>query len=81
MGEVRQGLGTMADPAELVAAMTAIGLLQRGFTAAESAAETRRAGGAELHRLQMAHALAGAADMQGVPVVAGKFWLDIPELY
>ena len=65
MGEVRQGLGTMADPAELVAAMTAIGLPQRGFTAAESAAETRRAGGAELHRLQMAHALAGAADMQG----------------
>src|SRR5260370_14537210 len=54
----------MADPAELVAAMTAIGLLQRGFTAAESAAETRWAGGAELHRLQMAHALAGAADMQ-----------------
>jgi hypothetical protein len=45
VGEVRQGLGTMADPAELVAAMTAIGLLQRGFTAAESAAETRRAGG------------------------------------
>ena len=44
--------------------MTAIGLLQRGFTAAESAAETRRAGGAELHRLQMAHALAGAAEMQ-----------------
>ena len=41
MGEVRQGLGTMASPAELVAAMTAIGLLQRGFTAAESATETR----------------------------------------
>jgi hypothetical protein len=54
----------MASPAELVAAMRAIGLLQRGFTAAESAAETRRAGGEELHRLQMAHALAGAADMQ-----------------
>ena len=48
MGEVRQGLGTMAGPAGLVAAMTAmtaIGLLQRGFTAAGSAAETRRAGG------------------------------------
>jgi hypothetical protein len=43
VGEERQGLGTMADPAELVAAMTAIGLLQRGFTVAE----TRRAGGAE----------------------------------
>jgi hypothetical protein len=65
VAEIRQGLGTMADPAELVAAMTAIGLLQRGFTAAESAAETRRVGGAELHRLQMAHALAGAAGIAG----------------
>ncbi len=64
MGEVRRGLGTMADPAELVAAMTAIGLLQRGFTGTEQAAEIGQAGGEELHRLQMAHALAGAAEMQ-----------------
>jgi hypothetical protein len=39
VGEVRQGLGTMAGTAGLVAAMAAIGLLQRGFTAAGSAAE------------------------------------------
>lgn len=39
-GRGTPGLGTMVGPAELVAAMTAIGLLQ------------------------MAHALAGAADMQ-----------------
>jgi len=44
--------------------MTAIGLLQRGLTGAEQAAETSWVGGEELHRLQMAHALAGAAEMQ-----------------
>jgi hypothetical protein len=64
MGEPRQGLGTMASPAELVAAMTAIGLLERGFTGQEQAEAITRAGGVELHRLQMAYALAGAVEMQ-----------------
>jgi hypothetical protein len=64
MGETREDLGTMADPGELAAALTVIGLLQRGLTDAEQARETERAGGVELHRLEMAHALAGAAEMQ-----------------
>jgi len=41
-----------------------VGLLKRVFTGTELAAEADRAGGAELFRLEMAHALAGAADMQ-----------------
>jgi hypothetical protein len=64
MGETREDLGTMADPGELVAALTVIGFLQRGFTGAEQAREIKRAGGVELHRLEMAHTLAGAAEMQ-----------------
>jgi hypothetical protein len=64
MGEIREGLGEMADPADLVTALVQLGLLKRAFTGTELAAETGRAGGAELFRLEMAHALAGAADMQ-----------------
>ena len=64
MGEIREGLGEMADPADLVTALVQLGLLERAFTGTELAAETDRAGGAELFRLEMAHALAGAADMQ-----------------
>jgi len=54
----------MADPADLVTALVQVGLLERAFTGTKLAAETGRAGGAELFRLEMAHALAGAADMQ-----------------
>src|SRR5260370_12312867 len=54
----------MAGPADLVTALVQVGLLKRAFTGTELAAETDRAGGAELFRLEMAHALAGAADMQ-----------------
>src|SRR5260370_3638017 len=64
MGEIREGLGEMADPADLVTALVQVGLLKRVFTGTELAAETDRAGGTELFRLEMAHALAGAADMQ-----------------
>ncbi|RVX41089.1 hypothetical protein EDD27_3552 [Nonomuraea polychroma] len=39
MGAPREGLGTMADPAGLAAALVAIGLLKRSFTTAEPAAE------------------------------------------
>jgi hypothetical protein len=63
MGEIREGLGEMADPAVLVTALVQVGLLKRAFTGTELAAETDRAGGTELFRLEMAHALAGAADM------------------
>lgn len=70
MGEPREGLGTMADPAKLAAALVAIGLLKRSFTAAELASEAERAGGRELHRLELAHTLAGAADMPFL-IVAG----------
>ncbi|GLX02290.1 hypothetical protein [Microtetraspora sp. NBRC 16547] len=54
IGEQREGLGTMADPAELAEALVAIGLLKHSFTAAELAAESRRAGGRELHQLELA---------------------------
>ncbi len=54
----------MAGPAGLVTALVQVGLLKRAFTGTELAAETDRAGGTELFRLEMAHALAGAADMQ-----------------
>ncbi|WP_043637213.1 hypothetical protein [Nonomuraea candida] len=70
MGEPREGLGTMADPAELAAALVAIGLLKRTFTAAEMEAEAKRAGGREMHRLELAHALAGGAGKQ-TPLAGG----------
>jgi hypothetical protein len=63
MGEILEGLGEMADPADLVTALVQLGLLKRAFPGTELAAETSRAGGTELFRLEMAHALAGAADM------------------
>ncbi|MFB9205407.1 hypothetical protein ACFFV7_29725 [Nonomuraea spiralis] len=44
MGEQREDLVTMADPAKLAAALVAIGLLKRSFTAAELASEAERAG-------------------------------------
>ncbi|HUY51805.1 MAG TPA: hypothetical protein VMV92_39920 [Streptosporangiaceae bacterium] len=59
MGEIREGLGEMADPADLVTALVEVGLLKRAFTGTELAAETSRAGGAELFRLEMAHAWLG----------------------
>lgn len=53
-----------ADPAELAAALVAIGLLKRSFTAAELAAKAEQAAGRELHRSELAHLSADAADMQ-----------------
>ena len=47
MGETREGLGEMADPADLVTALVQLGLLERAFTGTELAAETDRAGGAD----------------------------------
>jgi hypothetical protein len=32
MGETREGLGEMADPADLVTALVQVGLLKRAFT-------------------------------------------------
>ena len=54
----------MADPAELVEAMRVLGTVDRGFTASEATAAARGAGGQELWRLGLAHALAGAAEQQ-----------------
>ena len=40
MGEIREGLGEMADPADLITALVQVGLLKRAFTGTELAAET-----------------------------------------
>lgn len=56
--------GPVADTTELLTALTHLGLLTRPFTPEELADEERSAGGAELLRLRMAHALSGLAEMQ-----------------
>jgi hypothetical protein len=56
--------GPHATTTEILQALTDLGLLKRPFTPGELAEEERNAGGAELLRLRMAHALAGAAEMQ-----------------
>ncbi|MDX3165783.1 hypothetical protein PV516_18535 [Streptomyces scabiei] len=56
--------GPLATTTEILQALTALGLLERPFTRSELAEEETNAGGAEVLRLRMAHALAGAAEMQ-----------------
>ncbi|WP_333745703.1 hypothetical protein [Streptomyces sp. IBSBF 2950] len=56
--------GPLASTTEILQALTALGLLERPFTRSELAEEETNAGGAEVLRLRMAHALAGAAEMQ-----------------
>ena len=57
-------MGTMATPRELLAAMKAIGAIDRLPTGREEAAMAADAGGAVLWRLVCAHHLAGAAEAQ-----------------
>ncbi|MFF1916136.1 hypothetical protein ACFVYE_32035 [Streptomyces sp. NPDC058239] len=56
--------GPVANTTELLTALTQLGLLTRPFTPEELTDEEKNAGGAELLRLRMAHALAGLAEMQ-----------------
>ncbi|MCM1966297.1 hypothetical protein [Streptomyces sp. G1] len=66
--------GPMADTAALLAALAHLGLITTPFTPEDVADEEKRAGGAELLRLRMAHALAGLAEMQVVhaAIAAGE---------
>jgi hypothetical protein len=64
MGEVREGLGEMASPADLGQALAAIGLFRAAPGEADLAGELKRLGSTELLRLEMANWLLGAASMQ-----------------
>ena len=63
MGEP-QPMGIMADPLELLAALQALGTIDRVPTAPEEAEAQRRAGDRALWRLECAQHLAGAVEMQ-----------------
>ncbi|MGW3628061.1 hypothetical protein [Streptomyces sp. NPDC000880] len=56
--------GTVSSTTEILQALTALGLLKRPFSPKELPEEEQRAGGPEMLRLRMAHALAGMAEMQ-----------------
>ena len=64
MGDVREGLGEMASPAELGQALAAIGLFRHAPSEAALARELEQLGSAELLRLELANWLLGAAAMQ-----------------
>ncbi len=63
MGEPRPELGVMADPEELIDALHALGAI-RAPTRAERARIEGQAASRELLRLECAHHLAGAVEMQ-----------------
>ncbi|MFN2503683.1 MAG: hypothetical protein ABR540_05530 [Acidimicrobiales bacterium] len=63
MGEPHP-MGIMAEPLELLAALQALGTIDRVPTAPEEAEAQRRAGGRALWRLECAQHLAGAVEMQ-----------------
>lgn len=63
MGEPHR-MGAMADPLELVAALRALGVVDRALTAEETVEAQRRAGGRALWRLECAQHLAGVVETQ-----------------